>query len=451
MKRLLLICPAPDVSLVGKGFFFRVPALGLLRVAALTPPGWEVVVFDERVEPLDLAAEADLVGITATTFSVLRGYQIASSFRQRGIPVVMGGMHVSSLPEEALGHCDSVVVGEAEGLWPTVLRDFEAGRMQPVYRHLNGLPALQNQPVSNWDLYRPKNYLPVHLVETTRGCPMDCEFCSVTSAFGGHYRNRPGDEVISELRGLRAFDGFWTLRNCVFFVDDNIISNRAYARDLLDRLADFKIRWFSQASMNIANDPDILRRCQQSGCVGLFIGFESLSPETLRAVGKRTNRPENYLDSVNRIHDHGIGIDASFVFGFDTDDDGVFDRTMEFVARSKVEVAHYSILTPYPGTRLYHRLRQEGRLLTRDWSVYDTSHVVYRPRTLTPDQLLEGYFRAIKASFSCTSILRRLWGTKAYKNFFYGMNFGLWQNAGRMQQAYRRGAMRIDPAASPEE
>jgi len=447
LKHLLLIAPVAKSGIVGKDFYFRLPCLGLLKVAALTPPDWQVAIVDEKVETVDLDRDVDLVGITAMTSTVTRGYEIADHFRRRGIRVVMGGMHVSSMPEEARRHCDSVVVGEAEQLWPGVLADFERGRLKPVYRHENGLPSLDGLPLPNWELYRRKNYLPVHFVETTRGCPLDCEFCAVTTSFGGRYRNRPCNDVIAELGSLRPFDGLLTLKNCVFFVDDNIISNRTYARDLLARIAEFKLKWFSHASMNIAHDPEILKLCERSGCVGLFIGFESLSPETLRAVGKRTNRPQEYLDTIRRLHDHGIGIDASFVFGFDTDDEGVFDRTVEFITRAKIEVAYYSILTPYPGTRLYQRMLEEGRLLTRDWSCYDTSHVVYRPKTFTPDQLLEGYCRALKESYSCASVLRRLWGTTAYKNFFYPMNLGFRQSANRLWRANCNGEMRLKPAA----
>ncbi len=342
MKKLLLIAPLGKAGFVGRDMTFRLPCLGLLRVAALTPPGWEVTIVDEKVEPLDLTQSADRVGITAMTTTSPRAYEVADRFRRRGIRVVMGGMHVSSLPDEALAHCDSVVIGEAERLWPAVLADFERGGLQRIYRHQNGLPDLDGLPPADWELYRPKRYLPVHFLETTRGCPLDCEFCAVTNAFGGRYRNRPLDEVLAELRQFRPFNGLLTLKNCVFFVDDNIISNRAYARDLLARLADFKIQWFSQASMNIANDPEILELCRRSGCLGLFIGFESLSPETLRSIGHKPNRPEHYLESVRKIHDHGIGVDASFVFGFDTDDEGVFDRTIDFVLQAKIEVTYFS-------------------------------------------------------------------------------------------------------------
>ena len=448
MKRLLLIAPVGKNGLVSKQFNFRLPVLGLLRVAALTPPTWQVTIRDEKVEPLSLDEAADLVGVTTMTSTAPRAYEIADHFRRRGAKVVLGGMHPSVLPVEALEHCDSVVEGEAEGLWPQVLADFERQSLQPRYRHQDGFPALENLPPPNWALYRDKRYLPVHFVETTRGCPLDCEFCAVTTAFGGSYRNRPVAEVIGELRSLRPFEGRFILKNCVFFVDDNIISNRAYARELLPRLAEFKLKWFSHASMNIAKDAEMLELCQQSGCIGLFIGFESLSAENLRALGKRVNHPQEYLEAVRRIHDHGIGIDASFVFGLDADDAGVFDRTLDFVQRAKIEVAFYSILTPYPGTRLAHRLEQEARILTRDWSLYDTSHVVYRPRTFSPEQLLEGYYRVIRESFSLRSIVGRLWGTTAYKPFFYPMNFGFRHSARALCGAYRAGRMNL-PAGTP--
>jgi radical SAM superfamily enzyme YgiQ (UPF0313 family) len=424
MKRLLLISPLSRRSLMGGGFFFRMPCLGLLKVAALTPPDWEVIIVDEKVEPLDLAQEATLVGITTMTTTVQRGYEIAEQFRRRGIPVVMGGMHVSALPEEALEHCDAVLIGEAEGVWPGLLRDWETGQLKRTYTRKEEFPSLAGLPKADWSRYQDKNYLPVHFVETTRGCPVDCEFCAVSTAFGGRYRNRPLEEVLSELQALQPFEGFFTLKNCVFFVDDNIVSNRAYARELFTRIAELKLRWFGQASMNIANDPEILKLCERSGCAGLFIGFETLSPETLLAIGKRVNRPDHYFEIVQKIHDHGIGIDGSFVFGFDTDDHSVFDRTLEFVVKAKLEVAYFSVLTPYPGTRLYQRLVQEDRVLTRDWSLYDANHVVFRPRNFTPEELLHSYQRTFQQAYSVPTIFKRLWGTTAWKNFFYPMNLG---------------------------
>lgn len=435
MNRLLLISPLSRKSLMGGGFFFRMPCLGLLKVAALTPPDWQVSIVDEKVEPLDLEHEADLVGITTMTTTAQRAYELAGHFRRRGAKVVLGGMHASCLPQEALQHSHSVVVAEAEGLWPEVLQDFQRETLKPIYQHNGSLPPLAKLPAPDWTRYRSKNYLPVHFVETTRGCPIDCEFCAVTSAFGGKYRNRPLEEVLAELRALQPFDGFFTLKNCVFFVDDNIFANRTYARALLTHITELNLRWFGQASVNIASDPEILKLCRQSGCVGLFLGFESLSPETLASVGKRVNRPAQYLEVVQKIHDHGIGIDGSFVFGFDTDGPEVFDRTLEFVFKAKLEVAYFSLLTPYPGTRLHKRMAAEGRVLSHDWSLYDANHVVFRPRNFTPEQLLAGYHGALKQVYSLPGIFERLWGTTAWKNFFYPMNFGFRQSAQKLARA----------------
>jgi radical SAM superfamily enzyme YgiQ (UPF0313 family) len=423
MKRLLLIAPNVKNSLMTGGMMFRLPNLGLLRVAALTPPDWEVKIVDEKIEPLDLNQPADLVGITTMTTTVKRGYEIADHFGWRGIKVVMGGMHVSCLPQEALQHCDAVVAGEAEGLWPALLNDLAQNTLKTLYRHGEIWPPLVGLPPNNWELFRPKKYLPVHFMETTRGCPIDCEFCAVTSAFGGRFRNRPQDEVLAELKTLRHFTGLLTLKNLVFFVDDNIVSNRAYAREFFTRIADMNLNWFGQASVNIAKDSEILKLCEKSGCTGLFMGFETLSTETIKSIGKGVNKPGEYLDVARKIHDHGIGIDGSFVFGFDTDDAGVFDRTVEFVIKARLEVVYFSILTPYPGTRLHKRLTAEGRMLTEDWDLYDANHVVYQPKTFTPDELLEGYYGALKEVYTIPSICKRLWGTTSWKNFFYPMNF----------------------------
>ena len=423
MKRLLLIAPNVKNSLMTGGMMFRLPNLGLLRVAALTPPDWEVKIVDEKIEPLDLNQPADLIGITTMTTTVKRGYEIADHFRGRGIQVVMGGMHVSCLPQEALQHCDAVVSGEAEVLWPALLNDLERNALKPHYRHGEIWPPLAGLPPNDWELFRPKKYLPIHFMETTRGCPIDCEFCAVTSAFGGRFRTRPQDEVMAELKTLRPFTGLLTLKNLVFFVDDNIVSNRAYAREFFARIADMNLNWFGQASVNIAKDAEILKLCEKSGCTGLFMGFETLSTEAIKSIGKGVNKPGEYLDVARKIHDHGIGIDGSFVFGFDTDDAGAFDRTVEFVIKARLEVVYFSILTPYPGTRLHKRLKAEGRILTEDWNLYDANHVVYRPKTFTPEELHEGYTRALKEVYTIPSIFKRLWGTTAWKNFFYPMNF----------------------------
>jgi radical SAM superfamily enzyme YgiQ (UPF0313 family) len=230
--------------------------------------------------------------------------------------------------------------------------------------------------------------------------------------------------VERELRGLRPFTGLLTLKNAIFFVDDNILSNRAYTRAFLERIADRGWRWLGHASVSLADDPEILKLCQASGCIGVLIGFETLSAETMQTIGRKSRLRMEYLDAIEKIHDHGIGVDGSFVFGFDTDEESVFDRTLEFVLKAKMEVPYFSILTPYPGTRLHERLTAEGRILSQDWSLYDTSHVVFRPARLTVDQLAEGYRRTFTESYQLRNVARRLWGTTSYKNFFIPMNLG---------------------------
>jgi radical SAM superfamily enzyme YgiQ (UPF0313 family) len=231
----------------------------------------------------------------------------------------------------------------------------------------------------------------------------------------------------------------FVIPNVVFFVDDNLISNRAYARELLTQIADRGLRWFGHASVNLANDTDMLELCQRSGCLGVLIGFETLSPETLQSIGRKCRLQTDFLEAIRKIHDHGIGIDGSFVFGFDTDDLGVFDRTLEFVTRAEIEIPYFSVLTPYPGTRLYHRLQQEDRILHRDWSRYDTSQVVIRPRQMSPDQLQEGYLRAFHNAYTKDCMVARLQHTTALRQVFLPMNFG-----------FRDGLAHIEPpTASP--
>lgn len=427
-KRLLLISPLGDRSLLGSDFYFRLPSLGLLKVASLTPPDWEVTIVDEKVEPLDLEQGADLVGITAMTPVAKRGYAIADHFRSRGIPVVMGGMHVSKLPDEALAHCDSVVVGEAEDLWGRLLADLAGGTMRRIYRREEGYPSLDGRPLVDWDLYRGKGYLPVHFVETTRGCPFNCEFCSVTSSFGGKFRNRSIDEIEAELRSFKPFPGRFTWQNLVFFNDDNIISSKRHARELLTRLIPYKLDWLGQTSVDMAQDDELLALCKKSGCMGLLVGFESLSAETLKSVSKGINKPQQYIDVVKRMHDHGIGVKGSFIFGFDTDDEGVFERTVEFAIKAKIDAVYFSILTPYPGTAFYDQMLRDGRIIDVDWDHYNTHNVVYRPKLMTPERLLEGYWWALRESFTWPAIFRRIWGNGVKYNFFFPMNFGYRQS-----------------------
>ncbi|HBA71827.1 MAG TPA: B12-binding domain-containing radical SAM protein, partial [Geobacter sp.] len=215
----------------------------------------------------------------------------------------------------------SVLVGEAEDLWPTLLYDVQQGQLKQVYRHSEGYPALDNRPPVDWKHYRGKGYLPVHFVETTRGCPFNCEFCSVTSSFGGKFRNRSIDDIEQEIRNMKPFPGRFTWQNLVFFNDDNIMSSKRHARELLTRIIPYNLDWLGQTSVDMAQDDEILSLCKKSGCMGLLVGFESLSAETLKSINKGVNKPQQYIDVVKRMHDHGIGVKGSFIFGFDSDDE----------------------------------------------------------------------------------------------------------------------------------
>lgn len=375
-----------------------VPPLALLTVAALTPPEHDVRIIDEGVERLPADLEADLVGITATTSAAPRAYQIADQLRARGIRVVMGGMHASAMPDEACEHADAVVIGEAEGVWARLLEDAQRGELKRVYKS-EGWPDLSAAPTPRWDLIDPRRYVIPNTTQTTRGCPYDCAYCSVTTFFGHTYRTRRVEDVIAELEQMPP--------GPLVFVDDNIMGNVRYARELFAALRGAGRRWFSQASVTMLKTPDLIREASRAGCRFLFVGLESISQESLADVDKRINVVEQYDELVKRLHDNGIGIVGSFMFGLDHDDPDVFDRTVEFAKRTKIDACLFSILTPLPGTRLYDSLSSQGRIIDRDWSHYDGAHVVYRPARLTVEQLQEGYYRANQLFYSVGSILRR--------------------------------------------
>lgn len=374
------------------------PELTLPVLAALTPPDIEVIVTEEDVEDVTFKSHVDLVGISCLTPFASRAYEIADEYRRQGVRVVLGGIHASALPEEAIRHADAVVIGEAENVWPQLIQDFRTQRLKPLYKS-DGFADLTNLPLPRRDLLKKGMTFSPCSLQTSRGCPFRCDFCSVTRFFGGTYRTRPVEEVIREieLSGKKRW----------IFIDDNIIGNTRYARELFRRLIPLKIRWVGQSTLLISADGELLNLAVRSGCRGLFIGFESLNEASLKGVNKGFNRVRDYETSIKKLHDHGILLCASFVFGFDHDDPSVFERTLDFLKRNKVGVAALTILVPFPGTRLYQKLHEEGRILTRDWSKYNYTTAVFRPRLMEPHTLEEGTRWVISEFYSRSSVLSR--------------------------------------------
>ncbi len=401
------------------------PPLGLAMVAALTPRDVEVAVTDENAAEVELDEAVDLVGITVPTFTAPRAYELADAFRARGVKVVLGGIHASTLPEEAAAHADAVVVGEAEGSWPGLVADARAGRLQRLYRCAER-PSLVGLPHPRRDLFERGAYFFGNVVQTSRGCPHGCSFCTVTSYFGQRLRCRPVAEVIEEIRTL-------DLSEVVVFIDDNLIGNPAHARELLRSLTPLGIRWAGQTSLAIGKHDELLALAAESGCIALLLGFETLSQANLAAAQKRVNVVAEYEALVQKVRAHGIALHGFFIFGLDEDDEGVFERTLRFTEQVRLESAMFSWPVPYPGTALCESLEREGRITTRDWSCYEASPV-YRPRHMSQEALKRGTDWTWREFYSLPSIWRRLGVLRRYALPLWALNLSLraaWRDADR--------------------
>ncbi len=406
--RIALLCPRGPLYRHRGGIWkktMRYAPLTLTTLASLVPPEIPagITLLDEGVDEIASGKlEADLVGITAITGTAPRAYELAREFRARGIPVVLGGVHPTLMPQEAIQHADSIVVGYAEESWPQLLRDFVAGRMQRRYDQSPQL-KLDNLPFPRRDLYKTGMVNVADTIEATRGCIFQCDFCVVPSAWGTRPLQKPVGDVIADLRQLGA-------RRAIF-LDLNLIANLPYARELFTAMIPLNLRWAGLVTTTIAWDEELLDLAARSGCRGLLIGFESLDQKALDESKKGFNMRQDYRLVVDRIHDRGIAIMGCFVFGFDADTLETFDRTVDFVMESRMDLPRYAIAVPFPATGLYRRLKAENRILTDDWSLYDGQHVVFEPANMSPDQLLRHTGRAWKKTYEYKSIARRVLGS----------------------------------------
>ena len=395
--RLLLIYPATHK--LGWVKYFQLPSLSLQQVAALTPPHWQVTLVDESQDPIPSGRDFDLVGITAMTHQATRAYEIADQFRQEGMPVIMGGMHPTVMPDEALAHADAVVIGEAEPVLATLLDDFLTGRLQPIYR----APIAQDDqllvPWPRREILKGKRYLTTQTIQASRGCPYDCSFCTVTHYFGNRFRYRAVEDILAEIRSFP--------KKFVIFLDDNLLGDPIKARPILEGMAEMGTRWGSQTSLRFAEDRELLKLVARSGCIGLFVGIESITgPYSLLA---KSSGQTPQAELIKRVRDAGIILETSLIFGFDDHDQSIFEKTLRFVEECSPSVPTFNLLTPYPGTQLFQQFEQEGRILHKEWNRYNHSEVVFRPKLMTPEQLYRGWMETRKAAYTWPSILSRVW------------------------------------------
>ena len=396
---------------------FKLQRVNLPLLAALTPPSHTMTIVDESFAPDDINQDVDLVGITVMTDIALRAYKIADTYRQKAVKVVMGGIHPTVLPDEALEHADAVVVGEAEGIWPRLVSDAASGQMQRLYRagqmtDLKGLPKPRRDllPRITYEGYTP---IPIG-VETSRGCPYDCEFCSIGQTMGRQYRVRPVQEVIAEIDSIDSPH--------LFFVDDALGLNRNVAKQLFTEMVPLRRHWLGQGTVSLAEDLELLRLMRRSGCKGLLIGFESVQKGTQTEVKKIKNLRIDFYEAMRRFHGEGFGILGAFVFGSDYENKDVFEQTLEFILEGRLECIELRILTPYPGTQLYERLLREGRLCVRDWWLrgYPSDTLLFQPKGMTADELISGFARLTRQTYSFGGMIRRFLGVSPWKRTLLG-------------------------------
>jgi radical SAM superfamily enzyme YgiQ (UPF0313 family) len=429
----------------------RYQPLTLTTLAALVPAeiAAALELIDEGITDVPLDLRADIVGITVITGTAPRAYELADHFRARGVTVVLGGPHVTLVPEDAEPHADAIVIGYAEDSWPQLLREFVAGRVAKRYHQAPGL-QIGGRPFPRRDLLPARHFLTSNVFEATRGCVHACDFCVVPAAWGRKPLQKPVDEVVADIRqhGARK----------LIFIDLNLIAHRGYALELFTALVPLRVQWYGLATVLLANDPELLEIAARSGCKGLLMGLESISSTNLRQNHKSFNAPDHYEDVVQRLHAHGIALQGCFVFGLDDDRPDVFLKTAQFAVAAGIDLPRFAIVTPFPNTALYKRLEAEGRILTKNWELYDGQHVVFQPRHMSVRELQLGIEAAWKHAYSVRSIIRRMrrspapWPVRLGTNLgyrFYGHNLNRFYNCDWMIGRAPAVPVRPDAAMEP--
>jgi radical SAM superfamily enzyme YgiQ (UPF0313 family) len=378
--------------------FSILPTLQAREYAAITPKRHAVSVVNERYQPIDFDTTYDIVLINFVTSTAPRAYTIADTFRKKGVPVVLCGFHVSGVPEEAKQHADSVLIGRNEQGWLLALQDFEEKNLQPFY----------HAPVYNTALILPPmnitlpGFVLTGAIEATRGCPYHCEFCPETNIQGGaSFYKRPIPEVIAELRSLP--------QKTLMFYDTSLTIDPPYTKELFKEMKGLKKRFFCNGNVDVlAHDTELVRLSKEAGCIAWLVGFESICQNTLDVIGKKTNRVDEYAQAVHNIHKNHMAVIGDFMFGFDTDTPDVFERTIHTIKELTIDVADFSILTPFPGTPLFTKLDDEKRILTKEWKYYNMGHVVFTPKQMSPDQLFQGVQLMYDVFYSPLYTLKRI-------------------------------------------
>lgn len=439
--KILLISPCPKNN--QRHDSMAIPQLTLSLLAGMTPEKHDVKIIEEvHNEIIDFDQEVDVVGISIMTQTAIRGYEIANEFKKRDKTVVFGGIHATVMPREAILYGDAVVIGEAEnGLWEQVLQDIESHSLKEYYK-LESFPQLGNYVIPRRDLIKTSaGKFAIAPIETGRGCPYKCDFCTVPTSFGTKQRNKSIELILKDIESIKE--------KVLFFIDDNVTINKKFAKELFRRMIPLKKLWVGQASINIVNDPELMNLAYQSGCRGLLIGFESMTETGICKYKKTFSTFQENVEAVKKLQDNGIMTMASFVFGLDDDNQQVFDNTYQFIKKAKPAFLQACSLTPYPGTLVFDRMKQEGRILTDDWSQFDAKKVIIAPKNMTADELQAGYTQIKNQTYSYGSILSRslphIFSSMSAAVLYFSLNNGArkWHQSGLTAEIFQ------NPAESP--